>query len=141
MKTINKHVAVEPFPRNSAVVTTHRGQAQIQQRAALTGLKVVFDTDDGVYRAGDVLFFRGDTCKTPPAMQLLSEGDVSFILLPVEWAVGVNRVETKSKVVLSGSLPHHKTYEEILAMLTKKYEPPVVDVDGYPFDKQLDEDK
>lgn len=84
--TMNKKVAVEPFP-DMAVKTTAQGQgavkvARIENKVGLTRLRVVFPSDDGRFRTGQLVWVRSDLYLQNWAKEKHQVEGVEFILMP-----------------------------------------------------------
>lgn len=92
MKSANKYVACTPYPTNSITAVAQGGLPVIKQRHELTKLVVVFDSVDGDYKAGDVVYVRGDTCRHPQAKEVYEvEVGKPFVLLPYEFVKTMTR--------------------------------------------------
>ncbi len=59
MHTVNKKIAVTPFPTLDAKVSVKGGVARLNQKSELSKLTVVY-SDDSVYMAGDTVYVRSD---------------------------------------------------------------------------------
>lgn len=91
MKTINKRVALEPFPEIGVRVTVKAGVSQIQQKGSLVKLRVVYDTADNFLRAGDYAYLRGDFSKDTRFQPLTAADGTKFMLVPIELIDGVEQ--------------------------------------------------
>jgi hypothetical protein len=91
MRTINKKLAVTPFPTTSVHTEVVGGIARIKQRSELTKLKVVYNTDE--YEEADIrgseVYVRGDLCKHQIAKEVYEiEPGKPFILIDLAMVVG-----------------------------------------------------
>ena len=89
MKTTNKKIATTPFESRSLKVEVRGGMAVIKQKSGLTALKVLFDADD--YLKGDTVYLRAECMKHNYAGEIYEVDGVSFILVPVESIVMLDR--------------------------------------------------
>lgn len=91
MYTINKKIAVEPFPTTETKSEVISGRVVIKQRNELTALKVVFETDvdeEPCLDPGDVVYVRGDLCKHQLAKEIFEMDGKQFILIDASTVVG-----------------------------------------------------
>lgn len=56
----NKQIGCIPGEVTGATAKVEKGFARIEQKTGLLPLKVVYGTDDGVYRSGDTVYVRAD---------------------------------------------------------------------------------
>jgi len=92
-RTMNKKVAVEPF-QDMAVKTVKHGQgavgvARIENRISLTPLKVLFGTNDGTFREGDVVYVRSNLYTVEWAKERHEFEGKTFMLLPEQYVEAV----------------------------------------------------
>ena len=94
MYTINKKVAVTPFPstQTKVEVDARTGLPVIKQKRELTKLTVVYDAweDELPYVAGDVILVPGDMCKHAGIAGHVYELEPGkpFILVPADQIIG-----------------------------------------------------
>lgn len=83
MKTMNKQLAVEPFPTKSIKpVTMKGGLIGVSQKVELTGLAVILDSEDGRFKAGMKVYVRGDLSAHDFTTNIQNIGGKTFILIP-----------------------------------------------------------
>jgi hypothetical protein len=87
MFTVNKKVAVTPFPTTDTETQVVAGRVVLKQRSELTPLKVVFDSD-GDLVAGRTVYVRGDLCKHQLAKEIFEKDDKKFILIDENMVIG-----------------------------------------------------
>jgi hypothetical protein len=96
MFTVNKKVAVTPFPTTSTQVTVSRGLVEMRQKKELAALTVVYDcwdTGSGFsFDTGDTVYVPGELCAHQLAKAVFElEPGKPFILVPADMVVGVER--------------------------------------------------
>jgi hypothetical protein len=91
MYTVNKKIAVTPFPSTQTKIEVGaNGLPTIKQKRELTPLTVVYDSwdDDLDYIAGDIVYVPGDLCKHQGINQVYElEAGKPFILMPADQVV------------------------------------------------------
>ncbi len=80
--TVGKVLALEPFPTMSIEKDTRSGFTTIRQKATLTGLRVVFPSEDNRFLAGDTVFVMADNYAQPFAKNVYEQEGKKFILCP-----------------------------------------------------------
>ena len=89
MKTLNKHVAIEPFKKDAEEKKAARGLDLSDVTVTkLIESVVLYDSDS--FRVGDKLLFRADVLRHPAAQQRLKLGDKIFLLMPEELVLFVD---------------------------------------------------
>lgn len=81
-----KYVVATPFPTREVKMAVSRGFGGPQQRTELTELEVLAHSEAG-YSPGDKIFVSGDDMKMAYAGQILTMGEVQYILVPAERVV------------------------------------------------------
>ena len=85
LKTHNNQIATEPFNSEAAIITKMGGMAIIDEKVAITALKVVFASANGKFSVGDVVYVHNDTVNAHKWARARHKiGDVEFILIPEE---------------------------------------------------------
>lgn len=90
METLNKTVAVAPFKKETADQPRARGLDMTDVTVTkLIVTQVLFDSEK--FKKGDTLYFRSDVLRWPQVNQKLVLGETTFILLPEELPVFVQK--------------------------------------------------
>lgn len=80
---MNRLVAVEPLPPKSIKQTTLKGGLMgIAQKVELIGLKVILNSDDGKFKAGQRVFVRGDLSAQDLGANIQEINGLTFVLIP-----------------------------------------------------------
>lgn len=82
MKTMNKQIAVEPFPTKSIKpVQLKGGLIGVAQKVELTPLAVILPSEDGRFKPGMKVYVRGDLAAQDFSMNIQNINGKTFILL------------------------------------------------------------
>jgi hypothetical protein len=85
MRIPNKRVACTPFVDVGVkAVMVSKGVVGMEQKLALSALKVVFPDVDGNYRAGDTVYVLGESVKDDWGKKVYDLGGQKVILVPLE---------------------------------------------------------
>lgn len=83
MMTMNKQVAVSPFPTKSIKpVVMKGGLVGVAQKVELTPLDVILQSEDGRFKPGMKVYVRGDIVVQEFANNVQNIGGKTFVLLP-----------------------------------------------------------
>ena len=83
MMTMNKQVAVSPFPTKSIKpVVMKGGLVGVAQKVELTSLDVILPSEDGRFKPGMKVYVRGDIAVQDYTNNIQNIGGCTFFLLP-----------------------------------------------------------
>lgn len=84
MKTLNKLVAVSPFPTKSVTTVKKGGLVIAESKVSLTKLEVMLESEDSKFRPGMVVYVNGNLSTNPEWSNLhkLEQYGLEFILIP-----------------------------------------------------------
>lgn len=88
--TTNKRIACSPFPTNQAQMTRVGRVAMLEHTQGLAELEVLFASDTG-FQPGDKVYVQGSTAAHPFSKEVLKRGDVSYILIPVDFVLAFDK--------------------------------------------------
>lgn len=90
--SVNKRIAVEPFPSFGIETKNKNAFTTVVQKTDLIPLRVVFASDTLLeVRPGDVVYVRGETQQHQWSKEVFELGGKKFIFIPEDVIVLLNR--------------------------------------------------